>query len=314
MKIGIIGYGSNGARHYQNLQKFKKEIVVLTRRSDVDGVKCVSTWDDFKAQGNYAAIFITNETAKHLETISKCLEMMPKAIFVEKPFTHNINGLENLVKKIKQSGISVWVGYNFHFFEPLIRIKEIIKSGVLGKIFYMRVSVGQDLTEWRPRDYHLSYSSQKEQGGGVMLDLVHDINYPAWLLDDKLKVENCTIKRISDLDIEVEDWVESLFSTNSGVMISVHQDYVRVPYNRALEIAGSNGTLKWDTDSNRIYVLKKGGEIAIDEIIKFERNDMYEKELNFFIDSMKKDVYFSNIDEAVYDVGLIEKLKKYAGK
>lgn len=314
MKIGIIGFGSIGSRHYQNLKKFEEKVIVFTKRRDLDDIKSVSTWDDFKAEGPYTAILVTNETVKHLETISRCLELNPKAIFVEKPVSHNIDDIDKLAEKIKKSGISFWVGYNLHFFKPLIRIKEIINSGMLGKIHYLRVSVGQDLSEWRTRDYHLCYSSKKDQGGGVMLDLVHDINYPAWLLEAKLKVVNCMMKRISNLEIEVEDCVDSVFDTDSGTIVSVHQDYLRVPYKRSLEMEGSLSSLSWDTDSNMIKVFGKDKSILVSEEIVLERNEMYEKEIEFFIDSIKKNKFFSNLDEAIDDIKLVTELKKYANK
>lgn len=314
MRIGIIGFGSIGNRHYQNLRKFGEEAVVLTKRRDVSDINSAATWEDFKAAGPYSAIFVTNETAKHLETINRALELNPKALFVEKPITHNFDGLDELIEKIKQSGVSFWVGYNLHFFPPLIRVKEIIDSGQLGKIHYLRAAVGQDLSEWRPRDYHLCYSSKADQGGGVMLDLVHDINYPAWLLGEKLKAEACVMKRISNLGIEVEDCVDSIFSTDSGALVSVHQDYLRVPYKRSLEAEGNLASLSWDTDANLIRVFGKDKTRLISEEISIERNQMYEKEIEFFLESIKKNNFFSNLDEAARDIKLIIELKKYAGE
>lgn len=314
MNIGIIGFGSIGARHYENLKKHNANVVVLTKRNDLSGINCVSTWEDLAAVGQCTAIFVTNETAKHLETINKCLELKPKAIFIEKPLSHNAINIEELLEKINGSRISVWVGYNFHFFPPFLRIKDIIASGLLGKIYYLRASVGQDLSEWRVRDYHLGYSSKKDQGGGVMLDLVHDINYPAWLLETKLKVVSCVVRQVSDLGIEVEDCADSTFECDSGAIVSVHQDYFRVPYKRSLEVDGSFGSLSWDTDSNKITVLGKGKNTLLSEEIQVERNEMYEKEIDFFINSIRDNKNFSNLEEAVQDIKLITDLKKYANK
>lgn len=311
MKVGIIGFGSIGNRHWQNLQPYGADIVVLTKRTDVESVKCVSTWEAFVVAGPFDAIYITNETFKHLETLNKCLDLKPKAVFIEKPLSHNSAGLDGLSKTLREKNISAWVGYNFHFFQPFIRIKEIIQTGALGRIYYLRVSVGQDLADWRQRDYRLSYSANKEAGGGVLLDLVHDINYPAWLLDEQLQPESCIMKKLSDLNLNVEDYVESVLKTESGIMVSVHQDYLRVPYNRSLEIAGSKGSLTWNTEENLINLRDKKG-IVISEKIEMERNLMFEKETEFFVKSLQSGEYFSNIDEAIHDVNVIEQLKKYA--
>lgn len=147
-----------------------------------------------------------------------------------------------------------------------------------------------------------------------MLDLVHDINYPAWLLDEKLNAESCVARKISDLGIEVEDCVESVLSSEARkVMISVHQDYLRVPYKRSLEVCGSEASLNWDTDSNKIIVLNRKKETLFSEEIVVDRNDMFKREIEFFINAVKAGENFSNLEEAIRDVKLIEELKKYAG-
>lgn len=315
MKVGIIGFGSIGQRHFENLKRRKDvEIVIFSKRTDVNDSKVVSTWEELGNKRGFDAFFITNETSKHVETIERCLQLYPKALLIEKPLSHTSRGLENIAKSIEESSVSVWVGYNFHFFRPFIRIKEIIKSNVLGRIYYLRVAVGQDLSEWRQRDYTKCYSSSKDGGGGVLLDLVHDINYPAWLLDEELIPQACVMKQISTLDIAVEDWAESVLSTDSGIMVSVHQDYVRVPYKRSLEIVGDRASLSWDTDANNMAVLDRKKNLTLFEHIEEDRNRMFEKEIDFFIDSLRAGKNFSNIKEAIRDVAIIETLKSYAAK
>ncbi|MCK5211118.1 Gfo/Idh/MocA family oxidoreductase, partial [Candidatus Parcubacteria bacterium] len=95
MKIGIIGFGSIGNRHYQNLKKYNFDIKILTKRKDISLKNIVSSWDDFSADADFDIIFVTNETAKHFETIKKCIKLKPKAIFIEKPLSHNIKGLND---------------------------------------------------------------------------------------------------------------------------------------------------------------------------------------------------------------------------
>ena len=295
MKVGIIGFGSIGKRHYENLLLHTKNIVVLSKRKDVNLPHQVENWQDFKKTGPYGGIIIANETSKHVATIKKCVALKPRALFVEKPLSHNLKDLNALVELLRKNRTSVFVGYCFHFFRPFFKIKKIIKSGKLGKIYYMRVSVGQDLKEWRPgRDYGKIYSAKKEFGGGVMLDLVHDINYPAWLLDDVLAPKRALVRKMSDLKINTEDIAENIFiAQRTGVMVSVHQDYLRIPGRRFLEIVGSKGSLMWDSSDAE------------------DRNKMYQREINFFVGLVKSGKYFSNMEEAILDVKNVEYLKKH---
>ncbi|QQG42897.1 MAG: Gfo/Idh/MocA family oxidoreductase [Candidatus Giovannonibacteria bacterium] len=301
MKIGLIGFGSIGQRHYNNLVKRTKNVIVFSRRDDVNLPRQVKNWREFKKCGPYDGIIIANETSKHVVTIKKCIALSAgwrtKALFIEKPLSHNLKNLNSLGRLLLKNRISAFVGYCFHFFGPFIKIKKIIKSGKLGRIYYLRASVGQDLKEWRPgRDYRKIYSARKNLGGGVLLDLVHDINYPAWLLDDVLIPQRSLVKKISDLKINTEDLAESVFvGKKTGVIVSVHQDYLRIPGRRSLEIAGSKGSLIWNSSDAE------------------DRGKMYQREINFFIGLIKGGKYFSNWDEAVWDVKNIEYLKKHGG-
>ncbi|MFH1522515.1 MAG: Gfo/Idh/MocA family oxidoreductase [Patescibacteria group bacterium] len=310
MRVGLIGFGSIGQRHYNNIKKYTNDIVILSKRKDIGNSMVVNNWFNFSAHAPFDSIFVTNETHKHIPTIRKCLGLNPGAIFVEKPISHNSNGLGALAKLLKKENISLFVGYNFHFFKPLIKIKEIIKSNKIGKIYYLRVTVGQDLREWRNRDYRFNYAVSKKTGGGVMLDLIHEINYAGWLLNEKLIPKTALIKKVSDLKINTEDCADSLFVSKNGTIVSIHQDYLRIPLRRGLEIVGSKGSLTWDYTDNIISWQIK--DKVFKQKITVERNEMFKDELKYFFDLLRKKKFFTNIDEAIKDIKNIEYLKKHA--
>ena len=312
MKIGLIGFGSIGSRHAQNLKELSHEVIVLTSRSDVSDFTCVANWKELEEKGPLEAIFVTNETASHISTIEKAIKMNPKAIFVEKPLSHNLENLEEIRTKLEENSISFWLGYNFQLFEPFIRIKEIINQSEIGNVFYIRAFVGQDLRSWRKRSYENCYSSKKTEGGGVVLDLVHDINYPSWMIQEKLEYVNSVVDHISDLKTDVEDFTEINLVSESGIKVSVHQDCVRVPSRRSLEISGEKGSILWDSNSGIITVQKDNGREI--ENVSSLRNDMYKEEVINFLKKLESGEFFTNIDEAIHDMKIIYKIKKYGNK
>jgi predicted dehydrogenase len=313
MKIGLIGFGSIGQRHYSNLQKYSSQVVVFSKRKDLNAPQVATSWADFVKNGPYYIIFITNETFKHVPTLKGCLPLKPQAIFVEKPLSHDLNALLTVARLVKQRQISLWVGYNFHFFKPFIRIKKIIQSGKLGRLYYLRAFIGQDLRTWRERDYRQNYAISRRQGGGVILDLVHDINYPAWLLDDILVPKTALVGKLSDLNIDTEDFAETiLIGKRSGVVVTVHQDYFRVPRKQSLEIGGAKGAIEWDSIENTVTL--QTSDKTTRQIIVSERNEMFVDELEFFMSQVKKKRFFTNIDEAKRDMEVISFVKKYAKK
>ncbi len=310
MKIGIVGFGSIGSRHYENIKKHTEDIAIFSNRTDCPEVPLIKNWKTFVAQGPYDALFITNETSKHAQTIKECIKLKPRALFIEKPLSHTSAGLRTLQKVLEKNKISSWVGYNFQFFAPFVRIKELLAKKEIGQVYYIRAAVGQDLSEWRKRDYRTTYSAKTKGGGGVMLDLVHDLNYPSWLLGEVLEAKACVVKKISPLKIETEDFAESVLATKKGVMVSVHQDYVRRPGRRSLEIAGEKGSILWDSENSDLTITR--GQKTTVQAVAVERNDMYRDEVAFFLAALERKKYFSNFAEGFRDIVLIEQLKKYA--
>lgn len=312
MKVGLIGFGSAGRRHYDNLQEFTSDIIVLSKRRSIKVSHKVHSWSSFKKLGPFDVIFITNETCKHLKTVKQCMKLKPRAIFVEKPLSHSSRGLVELQKIVTRDKINLWVGYNRHFYRPLMQIRKYIAEHKIGKIYYLRIFIGQNLREWRQRDYRLSYSSKKEQGGGVVLDLIHEINYAGWLLGEELAFKNGIVRKLSDLEINTEDCADSLLISKSGTVVSVHQDYLCVPLRWSVEAVGSKGTIYWDRRERKITI--QYADKTELEWVPTEYNEMFKDELKSFFNLLLDNKFFTNIEEAVKDIVVVEKIKKYGKK
>lgn len=313
MHIGLIGLGSIGERHLKNLEQHSVKVTILSKRRDIKDARAVRDWDSFERCGPFDAFFITNETIKHIATLKKCIRLKPKGIFVEKPLSHTSKGLELISKELKKNNIAVFVGYALQFYDPIIYIKKVVKSKKIGnKLFYMHIFVGQNLEAWRNRNYKKTYSAKKSQGGGVLLDLIHDINYPAWILEDPLYPVTAFVKKISKLSIDCEDYAESVLSTKSGIIVSIHQDYIWQPGERSIRIVGDKGSLYWSSLDNMIRIWTEIGIYC--HKINVDYNKMYQEEIKFFLDSIRSGHFFSNMNEAIEDIKNVEKIKKYARK
>ena len=298
-KIGIIGFGSIGQRHYNNIRALypKFQVNILTKRSDIkpdENTAIFASEKKFFAQTN-DIFFITNETNKHAQTIAKCLLQNPVGVFVEKPISHNLTGIDKIARMTAKQKTVFFVGYCMQFYPPFVKLKQSLKQ--IGKPLFIRASVGQDLRTWRARDYRENYSYDSSRGGGVVLDLIHEINYPAWLLGQKILFKTGIVRKLKAFKIESENISESLFQSEKGVIISIHQDYLRNPGRRYCEIVGTKGTLVWDS-------------LGAPKPSK----DMHQEELKFFIKKVKKQNGYTNITEAVSDLRNTLALKKTYAK
>ena len=172
-KILIIGFGSIGKRHAAILNKFRnvEKIFILTKQK-ISNYKSIKTLKEVKFI-NPDYILICSKTSDHYEHL-KYIErhFKNKIVLVEKP-------LFNKSKNLTIKNNKVFVGYNLRY-HPIIRfLKNKIKKK---KIFSVYIFCGSYLPNWRKnQNYQFCYSSKKKMGGGVLLDLSHEIDYLQWI-------------------------------------------------------------------------------------------------------------------------------------
>ena len=310
VKVGLIGFGSVGERHYNNLLNLKCSVAILTKRKDIKNNNIVHEYKCFLSHEPYDLIIVSNETYLHFETIMKVVNLKPKVIFVEKPLALNLSEVKMIEEKVKKSKISLIVGYSRQFYKPYMEIKKFILSKKLGQIYFLRISVGQHLSTWRKRDYRKSYSGNKRLGGSLLFDLVHEINFPAWALEEKLHPLTAVLKKLSGLDIDSEDIAESLFESERGSIVSIHQDFLRRPAGWSCQILGSSGWLRWDSESTKILV--KTGVSFITKSVADDWNNMFIREMRYVLKVLKNKKPINNIGEAYADIRNILKIYEIA--
>jgi len=295
MKILVVGCGSIGQRHIQNLKKISDvEIVACRMKGEIKeieekfDVKTVCGLDKGLAQ-NPDAVLITTPTSTHIPVALKTAENNCH-LFIEKPLSHNLEGVKKLIRSVNEKQLSCIVGYNRRFHPGLKLIKEFLEKKVIGDIVSARVEAGQYLPEWHPsKDYRKEYFAKKSLGGGVLLDLSHEIDYIRWLLGEVKEVFSF-VSKLSHLEIETEDVAEILLRFKSGAIGEVHLDYIqRFPF-RSCQIIGDKGTLLCDFNENKVRLFsakdKKWKVILEDK--KYDKNKMYVDEIKHFINCINR--------------------------
>ena len=193
-KVLIIGFGSAGERHaYILKKKFKiRNLSVITNRKI--GLITLKKTQDIK-NFNPDIVVVSNSTSKHLKTI-KYIEknFKNKIILVEKP-------LIDKFKKFYALKNRYFVAYQLRFHPVLIHLKKFLRNQ---EVLNTNIICNSFLPSWRNRDYKRSYSSNKNKGGGVLLDLSHEIDYLQWLFPN-LEYNYFFQKKISSLKIKSED-------------------------------------------------------------------------------------------------------------
>jgi predicted dehydrogenase len=234
------------------------------------------------------AALITGPASSHVAT-GLALARQGVPLFIEKPLSNTLEGVDALLRLCREKGLPLMVGYNFRFHRPLQASRHALIEGTIGRPLYLRAEVGQYLPDWRPgKDYRTSVSARADMGGGVVLELSHELDYARWLLGEVVYVQATTAK-VSDLEIDVEDTAEVTLRFQSGAVGSIHLDMVQRTPTRSCRIVGSEGTLVWDAMTgcvSKYSALRKDWEVlpSDDDV---DRNEMYVAELKHFLDCVR---------------------------
>ncbi len=298
MKILIIGCGSIGKRHMANLRRLggHELIAYRTRRENSKeleakyGARIFYSLEEALAQSPDAAV-IANPTSLHLPAARQALEAGCH-LFMEKPLSHTLEGVDDLLRQAEERERVVFIGYQWRFNPLLMRAKEQLDAGALGRILFIRAQVGQYLPDWHPwEDYRKGYYGREELGGGALLTLSHELDYVLWFLGKPIQV-SCFMDRVSDLEIDTEDIAELILRFPSGAVASVHMDYLQRTVTQTCQIIGEEGVMEIDLRQGTARsFLTKTGQWHEDLLPpSFTRDDMFLAELKHFLDCINNGI------------------------
>ncbi len=293
MKIIVVGCGSIGRRHIKNLLSLGHKVAGADlndeyRRWAEENLKVKTYGDAVEAikSEKPIACFVCTPPSSHIEIAQKAVEN-GLHVFIEKPISSSLKGIDMLIKAANKKNLRIAVGYNLRFSKGIMKLKELIDSAAIGKPLYARIVVAQYLPDWRPwQDYKNSYTAKKSLGGGIILDGSHEIDYARWLFGEVMKV-TCVAKKISNLDVETEDTADIIYEFKNGAIANIHLDFVRRDYKRGCELVGEKGSLDFIFGESVVWIDGETKERKIFDI-KEDHNETYVRETIDFIEAIKK--------------------------
>jgi len=302
-KILVVGLGSIGSRYVRIIREYYPhiDVAVLRHQACADGkaeslgiTHCFSSIDDALEFAPDAAL-ITNPSPMHMD-VALPLARAGIHLLVEKPISDKIDGVSHLIAACKERDVRLMIGYNLRFLTSLISFRELLNQGKVGRIISVRAEVGQYLPSWRPdSDYRNTVSAQKQLGGGVLLELSHEIDYLLWLFGSVEWVK-ASLLRQSSLEIDVEDTAHLQLgfekdSSGRQLVAVLNMDFVRHDTTRQCVVIGESGTLRWDGVTGKVELMSSGAndweELMSDQT---ERDFTYREELKNFIASVESGV------------------------
>jgi predicted dehydrogenase len=312
MNFLIIGLGNFGEKYVNILNNLDKnyKIYILRHSKNKNYNKELKIEKIFYSLEDtdeiiFDAVFITNPSTLHVETANYFIKKNISCM-IEKPIS--INYLEG-TSILKSNNCQIQVGYLLRYSELFNYLKN--HEMYIGNVQLIKINVGQYLPDWRKCDYRDCVSSKKEQGGGVLLELSHDINYLLGFLNIReYKIKSFSGK-ISDLEINVEDSafiiLEIILNNGKKVLVNINMDMIDHDSNRSCRLIGEKGTLVCDFISKEVKINSEN--FNINQKVDININ-LLEKQTVDFISKVKTKSYDNkSINDSLETLKIIDLIK-----
>lgn len=270
MNILVIGLGSIATKHIAAINRLsggKANIYALRSRRDAPGRDGVtSLYDAEEAEAiDFDFAIVASPTSHHAEALFM-LSRRNIPIMIEKPVLDRPD-CSGLVERLEHDRLT-YVACNLRFLDALRFVKERVDTDTMpSPVNEINVYCGSSLPSWRPgADWRSCYSAIPELGGGVHLDLIHEIDYLCWIFGLP-ETSRAVCRSKSTLGIRAIDYANYCL-VYPRFCASVILNYYRPGYKRTMEIVMGRDIWTVDiaanriTDADGVMVFESGQRIA----------------------------------------------------
>jgi predicted dehydrogenase len=299
INIGVIGYGywgPNITRNFQDIDYGCVKCISDLRPKALDrarksnpGVSVTSDCNDILTSPDIDAVAVITPVATHFPLVKQALEN-GKHVFVEKPFTQSSAQARELIDLAEKKHLKIMVDHTFLFTPAVRKIKELIDSDVLGRLYYYdstRVNLGLFQSDvnvvWdlAPHDFSIMQHLIKEEPQAVVATGEKHVN-------------------------RTEDVAYITVYFSSGVIAHFNVNWLSPVKVRTTLIGGEKKMLVWDDveADEKIKVYDKGvsrtnGDGVYEMMVNYRMGDIWSPKLDqtealkletrYFMDCILKD-------------------------
>lgn len=282
MKVLIIGLGKIAGVHIAALRSLRPDADVYALRSgacptSVEGVTDIRALSGMPGKPDF--VIISNPTGLHAAAIESVLDT-GSPLFIEKPVFDSLDH-GDLVERIERAGLKTYVACNLRFLDLLRYVGRYVADHPEKTVNEVNVYCGTWLPGYRDGgDYRASYNARPELGGGIHVDMIHDIDYVTAIFGMPRRV-NALFRNVSSIGIEACDYANYTLEY-PGFTASVILNYYRPKPRRTMEIVFDDTVITADmrlnvvTDSDGNVIYRGANTVA----------DTYRRQMEYFIDAI----------------------------
>lgn len=255
IRIGILGCGRIARIHHLPILTASRgmEVAALAEPDEIlrreaaraaPAARAYADWRDVVDDPSIEAVVVCLPTGVHAEA-ARAAFRAGKHVYLEKPIATTGEDAAGVVAAWRSSGRVGMMGFNQRFHPAVLRAREAIRAGTIGRVTGVRIASGsppRDLPEWKRR---------RAEGGGVLLDLVsHHADLARFLLDDEVRDVEASV---SSVRTEADNAWAAMTMT-SAIRIESRTSFTSVQENR-FEVLGDAGAIHVDRIEGHVQVV-----------------------------------------------------------
>lgn len=240
------------------------------------------TLDDALAWHPEAAIIATPAT----DHLSKALSLAKLGVplLIEKPVGCGDELLTDWQELLDFAiTIPIAVAYVLRHDPCAAFVKDQIDSDKVGKIVEADFYCGSWLPDWRSGlDYRECVSARKDQGGGALLELSHELDLAQWLMGT-IELDSSLLGQSGLLEIDVEDQAILIGRSVGGHAVTIRLNFCTKPAKRYAAIRGSRGEIYWDLIDGNVQVFHEDNVAPQVFVSPVSASDRYYLQMKHFL-------------------------------
>ena len=215
-----------GSRTLSNAQSF----------ANTFGGTAYGSYEELVADPQVDAIYVATPHPAHKENVILALNA-GKPVLCEKPFAVNAVEAQQMVDAAHKNGVALMEAMWARFLPHYAQVREIIASGVLGKIHTIQADHGQRLA-----DQNIPRLVEPSLAGGALLDLgIYPVSFAHMILGNPSKITSSAV--LTDKGVDAQ--TSMIFDYDDGAQAVLNTTMIEQTPCRAI-VAGLNGWLEID--------------------------------------------------------------------
>ena len=242
---GILGPGGIAKAFAEDLKKLNGHSIAAVGSRTLSNAQSFANTFGGTAYGSYEelvadpqvdAIYVATPHPAHKENVILALNA-GKPVLCEKPFAVNAVEAQQMVDAAHKNGVALMEAMWARFLPHYAQVREIIQSGVLGKIHTIQADHGQRLA-----DQNIPRLVEPSLAGGALLDLgIYPVSFAHMILGNPSKITSSAV--LTDKGVDAQ--TSMIFDYADGAQAVLNTTMIEQTPCRAV-VAGLNGWLEID--------------------------------------------------------------------